>query len=181
MRDGLDFAVGDPVVYGGHGIGCVGSRESGQLNGEACEFVVVECSRGLSVTLPLLRARLALRPIATEDDIHDVQTALRAKDPTSPDQWQKRVKAIRMKVAGGKLVELAEVVRDSDLRSRQLAGRDSPGSLSTNERQLLLRARQLLAEELSLSRGLESDEADSWIDAQLAEVRADDALSVVTI
>jgi RNA polymerase-interacting CarD/CdnL/TRCF family regulator len=46
------------------------------------------------------------------------------------------------------------------------------GGLSTNERQLYRKARQLLADELGASRGLEPAEADAWIDAQLARTPA---------
>ena len=132
-----------------------------------------------SVTFSLDHARVVLRPLATEADIREVQAALRAEESTLPEHWQKRVKEIRAKVTGGKPVELAEVVRDADIRRRQVAARGGGGSLSTNERQLSLRARQLLAEELGLSRGIEADEADSWIGDQLAEGHADDRLSSV--
>jgi len=173
MGDELELAVGDAVVYAGHGVGVVVAREP--------EHVVIECDRSLSVTFSLEHARVVLRPLATEADIRDVQAALRAEDSTLPEHWQKRVKEIRAKVTGGKVVELAEVVRDSDLRRRQVAGRGGGGSLSTNERQLSLRARQMLAEELGLVRGVEPDEADSWIGAQLAEGSADDRLSPAAI
>ena len=167
MADGLDLAVGDVAVYAGHGVARVVVRLRKEVEGESSEFVVIECSAGLSVTLPLERARLTLRPIVTETEIRAVRAALRAPTSTSTDNWQRRLKATRAKVAAGKAVELAEVVRDGNLRGQSLRQRGAPG-LSPNERQLYLKARQHLAGELGVSRGLEPAQADAWIDTQLA-------------
>jgi CarD family transcriptional regulator len=168
----LDLAVGDIAVYGGHGVARVVVRGSKDMQGELREFVVFECSRGLSVTLPLERARSALRRVVTEEEIRDIRAALCAERSTSSDSWQRRLKATRAKVAGGRAVELAEVVRDAELRGHWLKDRGATGGLSTNERQLYRRARQLLTDELGVSRGLEPAEAEAWIDAQLARTPA---------
>ena len=168
----LELTVGDLVVYASHGIGRVVVREARQVRGESCEVVVVECSRGLVVTLPLPHARTALRPLASEADVDAIRGALRASGSTAPDSWQKRIKATRAKLSGGRAVELAEVVRDADLRGRGLNARGGePGGLSVNERQLYLRARELLAEELQASRAVAPAEADAWIETQLAHVQ----------
>ena len=173
MVNELELAVGDIAVYAGHGVARVVVRASRDVHGELREFVVFECAHGLSITLPLERARSTLRPVVTEADIRDVRDALRAQHSTSPDSWQRRLKATRAKIAGGKAVELAEIVRDGDLRVHWLKDRGSIGGLSTNERQLYRKARQLLADELGVSRGLEHAEAEAWIDAQLAQARAE--------
>ena len=76
MGDELELAVGDAVVYAGHGVGVVVARES--------EHVVIECDRSLSVTFSLEHARVVLRPLPRRPDIRDVQAALRAEDSTLP-------------------------------------------------------------------------------------------------
>jgi RNA polymerase-interacting CarD/CdnL/TRCF family regulator len=44
--------------------------------------------------------------------------------------------------------------------------------LSTNERDLCVKARRLLAAEISLARGIDADEADAWIGDQIAGVKS---------
>ena len=63
--------------------------------------------------------------------------------------------------AAGRAVELAELVRDGE-RSERAA------RLSHGERQVYLQARRLLVRELCSARGLDADEAEAWIEAQLA-------------
>jgi CarD family transcriptional regulator len=169
MPDGLDLAVGDVAVYAGHGVARIVLRLTKHIEGEPHEFVVIECSPGLSITLPLAHARLRLRPLVTETEIGAVSAVLRAPTSTSStENWLRRMKATRAKIAGGKAVELAEVVRDGALRGQQLRERGTPGTLSPNERELYLKARQLLAVELGASRGLDPAQADAWIETELA-------------
>ena len=64
---------------------------------------------------------------------------------------------------------LAEVVRDGAQRVRAMAIRPSKSlaQLSTGERDLYVRARRLLSEEIRVVRGIEEADADAWIEAQL--------------
>ena len=49
----------------------------------------------------------------------------------------------------------------------------TPTKLSTSERALHLKARELLTGEISVTRGLDQAEADAWIDDQLAAAEVD--------
>jgi RNA polymerase-interacting CarD/CdnL/TRCF family regulator len=71
-----------------------------------------------------------------------------------------------VKIAGGDPLRLAEVVRDCALRERRMIAK-SGSRLSPAENDLYKKARRLLAGEISLAHGLESTEADAWIDQQL--------------
>jgi RNA polymerase-interacting CarD/CdnL/TRCF family regulator len=64
-------------------------------------------------------------------------------------------------------VELAEVVRDGAQRKRALAARSSKSHLASGERDLYVRARRLLSEEIHVVRGVEEADADAWIEEQL--------------
>jgi RNA polymerase-interacting CarD/CdnL/TRCF family regulator len=64
--------------------------------------------------------------------------------------------------------ELAEVVRNGARRDRGLKAKGTGSQLSPSERDLYLRARRLLSSEIAWARGLDPDEADDWIEAQLA-------------
>lgn len=159
-RGELNLAVGDVVVYASHGVGRVAIRRE--------EGVVVEfATSGLSVILPLERAFACVRPLSTEAQIVSVGETLGGADPDVDSSWQRRLKATKAKVTGGEAVDLAEVIRDVSRRDERASARNEPGKLSLTERQLYIKARQLLADEIGASRGVDRAHADEWIAEQL--------------
>jgi CarD family transcriptional regulator len=155
------------VVYAPHGVGRVAIRGQRLVLGVKTEIIVLELAGGLSVTLPVERAEGLLRPLLSEADIVQVQETLREDQALSEDGWLKRKKETQAKVAGGDPLGLAEVVRNGARRERDLKAKHTGSRLSPSEKDLYLRARRLLSGEIGLARGLEPDEADSWIDDQL--------------
>jgi CarD family transcriptional regulator, regulator of rRNA transcription len=164
----VKLAVGDVVVYGTHGIGRVAAREERVYSGIAGEVVVVELGDGLTVTLPLTRAREHLRPPATEADIRRVRSALREDPVLGSGPWLTRRRETLEKLAGGRLVQLAEVVSEGAERERIRRADGKRPTLSLGERELFERARKLLSDEIALTLGLQHAAADGWIDEQLA-------------
>jgi RNA polymerase-interacting CarD/CdnL/TRCF family regulator len=157
----LRLAVGDLVVYASHGVARVAIRHQ--------ETVVLEFAEGgLSVTLPIERAVECVRPVSTEVEIANIGRALGGADTVSQGNWQRRLKSTRGKVTGGEAAGLAEVIRDANRRDERATARKEPGRLSLTERQLYLKARKLLAEEIGASRGVDPSAADAWIGDQLA-------------
>ena len=154
-------------MYGAHGVGRVASREKRLVLGAAQEILVLELADGLSVTLPIERARELLRPLLGKADLRLVQETLREDHTLSEDVWLKRRKDTQVKVAGGDPLGLAEVVRDCVRRQQRLIGKRTGSQLSPSERDLYRRARRLLSGEIGLARGLEPAEADAWIEEQL--------------
>lgn len=164
----MRLAVGDVVVYAAHGVGRVAAREKRVVLGAAQEILVLELADGLSVTLPVERARELLRPLLSEADLRRVQETLRKDHTLSEDVWLKRRKDTQVKVAGGDPLGLAEVVRDCARREQRLIAKHTGSRLSPSERALYLRARRLLSGEIGLVRGLGPAEADAWIEEQFA-------------
>jgi CarD family transcriptional regulator len=158
------LAVGDMVVYAPHGAGSVAARERRVVLGKRQEVVVLALSGGLSVELPMERARELLRPLASESDISRVQTTLGADPADNRDPWLKRRRDSQAKLTGGDPIELAELIRDSAHREWTLPAQSQ---LSLGERDLFVKARQLLSDEIALARGVEPAEANAWIDEQL--------------
>jgi RNA polymerase-interacting CarD/CdnL/TRCF family regulator len=157
----LVLAVGDVVVYASHGVGRIVARRE--------QSVVVEFARGgLSVAMPIERALECIRPLSTEAQIVSVGRTLGGADPDAYPNWQHRLKATKAKVSGGEAVELAEVVRDASRRDERASTRSELRNLSLTERQLYLKARQLLADEIGASRGVDEADAEEWIAEQLA-------------
>lgn len=122
---------------------------------------------GLSVELPMERAHELLRPLASEADMSRVQTALGAEQAVSGDSWLKRRRDSQAKLTGGDPVGLAELIRDGARREWALPAKGTKSQLSPGERELFVKARQLLSNEIALARGVEPAEADAWIDEQL--------------
>jgi CarD family transcriptional regulator, regulator of rRNA transcription len=167
----VDLKVGTIVAYPPHGVGRVSKREKKVILGTEEEVVIVELGNDLSVTLPLARAQEQLRPPATEADLKKVQKALRENSVVSDEIWSKRVQHAQEKLRSGDPLELAEIVRDGVRREQGKTTTGSPTKLSTSERALHLKARELLSGEIVVTRGVDQAEADAWIDEQLAAAK----------
>jgi len=163
----VKLAVGQVVVYGGHGSGRVVAMETRTATPGAEEVVIVELAATLTVTLPIALAQEQLRGVVNETELASVQTTLRAAPPASEPLWIRRQKATRAKLASGQANCLAEVISDGAHRQRAQAKR-----LSVNERELYLRARRLLADEIGHARGIEPAQAEDWITNQLEHANA---------
>ena len=162
------LAVGDMVVYASHGAGHVSARERRVILGKRQEVIVLALAGGLSVELPMERAHELLRPLASEADMSRVQTTLGADhDAANRDPWLKRRRDSQAKLTGGDPIELAEIIRDSARREWTLSAKGTKSRLSPGERELFVKARQLLSNEIALARGVEPAEANAWIDEQL--------------
>jgi RNA polymerase-interacting CarD/CdnL/TRCF family regulator len=155
--------VGDVVVYASHGIGRVAGRDERTVLGAQADVVVLEFADGLTVTLPLTRARELLRPLAGEAEVLRVRETLREDSAlVQGESWLKRHKDAKAKLAAGGPIDLAEIVRDWSAVKR-------PGMTNSDGgRKILVRARALLVGELSAALGLESSQAADWVDEQLA-------------
>jgi CarD family transcriptional regulator len=163
----VQLDVGTVVVYPPHGVGKIAAREKRVILGVEQEVVVVELAEGLSSTLTLDRAREQLRPLVTEAGLRRVRATLREESELSDEIWSKRLKDVQEKLRRGDPEELAEIVRDGVRRDRALEA-SSKSKLSVSERALFIKARELLSGEISLARGLDPEQANAWIDEQLA-------------
>ncbi len=161
------LAVGDMVVYASHGAGHVAARERRVVLGKRQEVIVLALAGGLSVELPMERAHELLRPLASEADMSRVQKTLGADHAVSRDRWLSRRRDSQAKLTGGDPIGLAEIIRDSARREWALAAKGTKSRLSPGERELFVKARQLLSNEIALTRDVEPAEANAWIDQQL--------------
>jgi CarD family transcriptional regulator len=164
----MELKVGTIVAYPPHGIGKIASREKKVVLGVEEEVVVIELGNDLSVTLPVSRATELLRPPATEADLKKVQKTLREQGVVSDEIWSKRLAQAQEKLRSGDPLDLAEIVRDGVKREQGRTANGTPIKLSTSERALHLKARDLLSGEIGIARGVDKAEAEAWIDAQLA-------------
>jgi CarD family transcriptional regulator len=169
---GVKLAVGDAVVYAAYGVGFVAVRERRLVLGVEQDVVVLELAGGLSVTLPVVRAREQLRSPVSGAGIRRVQETLRDDGEPSREVWLKRKQQTQAKLTGGDPLALAEVVRDSVRRKQLLLAQTSTSRLSPTENDAYQKARRLLVEEIGVACGLNAAQADAWIDEQIAATAA---------
>ena len=163
----MRLAVGTVVVHPAHGVGHVTVRERRSIGGVEQDVTVIELDDGLSVTLPLDRAREVLRPPIGQSEIRQIEETLSDEHVASDDVWSKRVGQAQEKLKNDDPLELAEIVRDGARRERGSEGR-SGSKLSASERSLYMKARELLSAEIGFVQGRSKAEANDWIDEQLA-------------
>jgi CarD family transcriptional regulator len=164
----VKLAVGDLVVHGNHGVGRIAAREEQTILGITREVVVIAMEGELTVTLPLERARTQLRPVAGEADLRRIRTALRNDSELDVDPWLTRRRKTLEKLTGGSPVQLAEIVSEGAQRERLRLAKGSRPQLSSGEREIFSRARNLLSGEIALALDIQQAAADGWIDKHLA-------------
>jgi len=160
----LSLGVGDVVVYASHGIGRIESKHDAE--GALPERIALLFDSGLKVTLPLDRARGALRCLSSEAELEEVRRTLCADVPPPIEPWSRRHRFAQEKLAEGRIGGLAEIVRDGLQRERRLVAASSRSGAPI-EGELCRKAQKLLAAEIAACRGIKPEAADAWIRRQV--------------
>lgn len=160
----IEFEVGDKVVYPHHGAGKVLKKENRNLMGSRREYLTIMIlHNNMTVMVPSENAaRAGLRRVCDESELKKVVAVL--TDPVSdmPKNWNRRFKHNREKIKTGDVFELAEVVRN-------LALREMEKGLSTGEKQMYTRAKQVLASEFMYALDKDEEGAEEYLDTLLEE------------
>jgi len=156
MRHG--FKPKDFVVHPNHGIGTVGKMVEMDVDGELHRFLVVDFSRtALTLRIPeRTLAQCGLRQVSSKQTMRDALAVLPSPRATLTGHWSRWVDSYTTKLNSGRPELLAEILRDL-----------TPTGSSAKTR-LYDEAMNRLAEELALVEGIEFDEAQRMIEAQLA-------------
>jgi CarD family transcriptional regulator len=156
------FVEGDLVVYPNHGAGCISGVEEKTILGEVRRYYVVYLpDTELTVSIPA-EGDTGLRACADEDGVVEALAVLGADTTQMPSNWNHRLKHNREKIKSGEISQIAEVVRNLSVYGGE-------HGLSTGERTMLMKARQILVSEIALVRGLEIAEAERMVDVALKE------------
>ena len=158
------YKVGDKVVYPHHGAGTVVKKESREVLGTKREYLTIKILHNdMTVQVPSENAdQVGLRRVIGEKEVGVVIKALTGGSTEMPKNWNRRFKHNRDKMKTGDVMELAEVVRN-------LALRDHEKGLSTGEKQMFVKAKKILASELMYALDKDEEEAESYLDALLAD------------
>lgn len=157
-----DFKKGDLVVYPNHGGGCISGIEEKTILGQVRRYYVVYISDShLTLSIPA-DGETGLRPCSDEESVEAALSALRSEPSKMPPNWNHRLKHNQEKLRDGQIFQVAEVVRN-------LSAYGAEHGLSTGERNMLVKARQILVSEVALSRNVDVEEAKSLVDDALRD------------
>ena len=160
----MSFTIGQTVVYPHHGAAMIEEISTRTIRGEKKTYLTLRVSQGdLTIQVPAENVDLVgVRDVVDEDGLEEVISVLRAPYVEEPTNWSRRFKANQEKIATGDIVKVSEVVRD-------LTRRDAHKKLSTGEKRMLTKARQILTSELALARHIDKARAAERLDSILAE------------
>jgi len=159
----MNFEVGQTVVYPHHGAAEITAMKTRVIRGAERVYLTLNVTQGdLVIEVPAENVDLVgVRDVIGHDGVERVFDVLRAPFTEEPTNWSRRYKANLEKLASGDIIRVAEVVRD-------LWRRDHDKGLSAGEKQMLVKARQILVSELALAEHTDEAKAESMLDEVLA-------------
>ncbi len=163
MTTDASLTVGAPVVHPHHGPGVVTATDTVDLGAGPIPYVTIEIDGGLTVKVPAgSLAEVGIREPVSTERAEEVLAVL--EEPAQEDPGHRvRRRRDTDKLASGKLIECAEVVRDL---AAVIAAHEKGGNHA--DRQMLSNARDQLAAELAVVLQSTPDEALARIDEALA-------------
>ena len=143
-KSGLEFSVGDHVVYPAHGVGQVQGIETQEVAGYSLEvYVITFDHEKMTLRVPTAKARGAgLRSLAEGNVVSQALTTLKGRARVKRTMWSRRAQEYEAKINSGDPVSIAEVVRDLHRNANQ-------PDQSYSERQIYEAALERLAAELA--------------------------------
>jgi CarD family transcriptional regulator len=153
-KNGLDFSVGDHVVYPAHGVGIVQGIETQEVAGLKLEvYVITFDHEKMTLRVPTNKAKTAgLRPLAETNVVTQALTTLKGRARVKRTMWSRRAQEYEAKINSGDLISIAEVVRD-------LHRAENQPEQSYSERQLYESALDRMAREVAAIEQIDRDAA----------------------
>lgn len=166
-KSGLDFKVGDSVVYPAHGVGKVAGIETQEVAGMALEvYVITFDHEKMTLRVPTKKAVSAgLRSLAGETVVTKALTTLKGRARIKRTMWSRRAQEYEAKINSGDLVSIAEVVRD-------LHRADNQPEQSYSERQLYESALDRMAREVAAIERIDREAAVALLTKSLIKTAA---------
>ncbi|HPC47044.1 MAG TPA: CarD family transcriptional regulator [Deltaproteobacteria bacterium] len=162
------FKVGDIVVYPAHGVAEVESVEDREISGSTISFMILRIlDTQMTVMVPLSNVKnVGIRELINDKGIAKVMDILRQRSVQVDNQtWNRRYREYMEKIKSGSAFEIAEVLRDLNILKK---GKD----LSFGERKMYDTAKNLLVNEISISRKVEKKQAETMILSALGKIDA---------
>ena len=166
-KNGLEFSVGDHVVYPAHGVGQVQGIETQEVAGIKLEvYVITFDHEKMTLRVPTAKARNAgLRPLAEGNVVSQALTTLKGRARVKRTMWSRRAQEYEAKINSGDLISIAEVVRD-------LHRAENQPEQSYSERQLYESALDRMAREVAAIERIDREAAISLLNKSLVKAVA---------
>jgi len=159
------FRKGDKVVHPRHGAAVVEDLVELERFGEQRIYVKLRLPHGLTLMVPVESTeQIGLRGVVSRDELDEVFDLLRGDEGRMPILWGKRYRANLAKLMSGDIYHVAEVVRNLSLRERGKG-------LSSAEKRMLVKAREILISEVMFVVGSTEENAEAMLDEVLGESR----------
>lgn len=161
------FSAGEQVVYAGRGLAKISGVEEVRVGGQVALMYVVVLAGSAGVSPVLIKVKMGvskLRPVASPDEAREALLVFNQR-PIKTTSWNRRRRGLLEKIEGGLLVEVAEVVRDLEVRRFM-------GRLAFTERAALDRARALFFPEASASLGVSPGDLEAEVAERAAKLAA---------
>jgi CarD family transcriptional regulator len=157
------FNIGDKVVYPMHGAGVIESIEEKEILGQKQKYYIMKMPVGdVQVMVPTASAeKVGLREVIHCDEADKVLGVLSSEQTAMNTNWNKRYRENMDRIKNGKILEVAEVVKN-------LAHKSSDKGLSAGEKKLYNNAKQILISELVLANQGTKAEVEALIDEKLS-------------
>ena len=161
-KSGLEFSVGDHVVYPAHGVGEIKGIETQAVAGMSLEvYVITFDHEKMTLRVPTKKAvGSGLRPLAANDVVTQALTTLKGRARVKRTMWSRRAQEYEAKINSGDLISIAEVVRD-------LHRAENQPEQSYSERQLYESALDRMAREVAAIERIDRDAAISMLTKSL--------------
>lgn len=151
--------IGDYAVCPGHGVGQIMDIEERDLGGETKSFFIIKIvANGMTVFVPT-DSENGVRELVGDSEVENVYELLKDHDvEVDNSTWNRRYRDYMTKVKTGSLLEIAHVLRDLFLLKEKK-------SLSFGEKKMLEQCRDLLAQEISITGGIETVQVKDQINS----------------
>jgi len=159
------FRKGDKVVHPRHGAAVVEDLVELERFGEQRVYVKLRLPHGLTLMVPVESTeQVGLRGVVSRDELDEVFDLLRGDEGRMPILWGKRYRVNLAKLLSGDIYHVAEVVRN-------LSRRERGKGLSSAEKRMLAKAREILMSEVMFVVGSTEENAEAMLDEVLGESR----------
>lgn len=162
------FKVGDIVVYPAHGVAEVESVEEREISGSTMSFFILKIlDTQMTVMVPVVNVKnVGIRQLINNKGIEHVMDILKQRSVNIDNQtWNRRYREYMEKIKSGSAYEIAEVLRDLNILKR---GKE----LSFGERKMYDTARNLLVNEISISKKIDKKDAEKMILTAMGKINA---------
>ncbi len=153
------FKVGDTVVYPAHGVSEVEAVETREISGNTISFFILKVlDTQMTVMVPVTNVEnVGIRELIDKNGIEKVLDILKERSVSVDNQtWNRRYREYMEKIKSGSAFEIAEVLRDLNILKR---GKE----LSFGERKMYDTARNLLVNEIAISKSLDKADVEKML------------------